>query len=195
MVESSPSRPSVQQVLRTTEEFFSPAIADRNDNNYIVNKLASPHEADDALRLRYLHKAGELLQSLHSALVFEQASQGQGQSYDSSLLLALYKLLDFLVLEGVYPSMPPGIGLLPERRAKSLFYTKTDPAYTPIRGSNQLEHILEYILEPILTDLDIGVEPLIRHRIFSDITTGYACLSHEDGKSVFPPPYSTYLER
>lgn len=195
MTDVAPERPSVERVLQEIETFFGQALKDRNDNAYVLKKLATGNVADDAFRIQCLESVGGLLLSLHRAVSFEQDLQPQGQAYDSTLLLGLYKLLDFLVLEGVYPSVPSGVGLLPERRAKSLFYAKHDPTYVPLHGTNQLSLLLTDIFGPILEDFGRGVEPLVRHRILSDLITASVCLAHESVPSVFNSSFSAYLER
>jgi hypothetical protein len=197
MTDHGPQSLSVEVTLEDIEAFFAPAIAgdNRSDPGYIIEKLAKPRPLDDAFRIQCVQRAGRLLQTLHDAVRFEQVSQNQAGSYDSSLLLGLYKLLDFLALEGIYPSVQSGTGRVFERRTKSLFYTKHDPAYLPLQGSNQLNLILNHILEPILKDLDIGLEPLIRHRVLSDIIMGYANLSHQEGRGAIPSSFVAYLEK
>jgi hypothetical protein len=110
-------------------------------------------------------------------------------------LLALYKLLDFIVLEGIYSSLPTGIGNVAEARNKSLFYAKPDSPYVPLHGSNQLELIFVSILDPILRDVDSGIEPLLRHRILSSIIAGNAILGHDEGRATFTSAFAVYLER
>jgi hypothetical protein len=195
MANDAPERPSVQSVLQATENFFAPAIVDRKNNKYIGQKLADPEKLDCATRGDFLQKAGGLLQALHGATIFEQTSLVQAQSYDSSLLLALYKILDFLILEGIYASLPPGIGSPAEARNKSLFYAKSDLSYVPFHGSNQLDLVLVSIFEPILSDFESGIEPLIRHRVLLDLSAGNAFLHHEQGGVGFSPAFATYLDR
>ena len=82
--------------------------------------------SDDALR-RVLLEACTLLQAIHEAVA---ADQSQGSSYtsavlDTGLVSATYGLLDLLVLEGVYPSLTPGVGIQPERRKGSLLCNRT----------------------------------------------------------------------
>lgn len=195
MTEHTAQASSVQSAIQATENFFQAALADRNDNSYIAQKLVAPRLLDDALRVELLKQAGSLLQSIHGAVKYEQVSHKQGQAYDSSLLLALYKLIDFLLLEGVYPSLPFNVGLLNERRAKSLFYRRHDPSYVPLRGSDQLELVLSNIIGPILKDVNAGIEPLLRHRALPDIIAGNSCLAHRNGLSAFLPIFSSYLEK
>lgn len=197
MTDQGPQSLSVEVTLQDVEAFFAPAINGdvRLDPGYIVNKLAKPRSPDDAFRIQCIKQAGSSLRTLHDAVKFEQVAQNQTGSYDSSLLLGLYKVLDLIVLEGIYPSVQPGTGRVSERRAKSLFYTKHDPAYVPLQGSNQLSLVLNEILGPILEDIDMGLEPLIRHRILSDIITGYANLSHQNGRAAIASSFVVYLEK
>lgn len=195
MVQQTVQIPSVSNAIRDTESFFEPALRDRNDNNYIIWKLLAPRAPDDASRIELIKRAGDLMQSVHSSLKYEQTSPSQRQAYDSSLLLALYKLIDFLLLEGVYPSLPLGVGLLNERRTRSLFYRKNDPSYLPCKGSDQTELVLSGIFGPVLRDVDEGIEPLIRHRALSDIIAGNSWLGHVHTTLEFPPSFSLYLQR
>ncbi|KIV98834.1 uncharacterized protein PV09_09405 [Verruconis gallopava] len=188
-------RPTAESAIQTAESFFVPALKDRNDNRHIILKLAKTESVNDEVRVKFLLRAGELLQSLHSAVKFEQTSQPQGHAYDSSLLMALYKLTDFLLLEGLYPSLPTGVGQLSRLRSKSLFYSKPDSHYACLRGSDCSKLVLLDILAPILKDIDTGIEPLLRHRALNDIIAGYAWLARCQGRSAFPSSFSSYLER
>ena len=195
MAQTAPARPSVEQTLKAVEDFFAPAVLHRENNDYITKRLAAPRAADDELRKEYLTRAADLLLSLHTAMKFEQRSERSTHSYDSTLLLGLYKLLDFLVLEGLYPSIPSGVGNLRERRAKSLFYTKHDPMYQPLQGNNVLDVIIDTTLDQLLKDHDLGLEPLVRHRVLPDLIAAYASSSHQFGRTAFPRNFTAYLEK
>jgi hypothetical protein len=195
MTELTAETPSVQSVIQVTENLFQPALSNREDLSHITSKLLAPRPVNDASRIELLNRAGTLLQSLHSALQYERSSPQQGQAYDSSLLLALYKLLDFLLLEGVYPSLPAGVGLLHQARAKSLFYRRHDPSYKVLPAGDQSGLVLSQLIDPLLNDVDAGIEPLLRHRVLSDIIAGNAWLAHCNGNTKFLPSFSSYLER
>lgn len=186
--------PSVQSTIIAIERFFQPAFIDRNGNDSISQRLLKPRPLDDEARLELLGRAGNLLQSLHNALKYEQA-QTHGQAYDSSLLLALYKLIDFLLLDGLYPSLSQDVGMLKERWSKSLFHKKSDPSYMPIDGNDQTRLVLLQIFDPILKDFDEGVEPLVRHRALSDLIAGHAWLAHAQELQTFISSFSSYLSR
>jgi hypothetical protein len=164
--QTRPLVPSVDAAIEATEDFFKLALKDRNDNRYISQKLAGSDSVDDKTHLKLLNGAGSLLLQIHNAVSYDKSSE---QSYDSSLLLAVYKLLDFITLEGIYPSLPPGIRALTERRAKSVFYRHDDPSYRAPRGSDTLEYVLNSIMQPLLKAVGSGIEPMVRHRILNDL--------------------------
>ena len=195
MAASTAEKPSVERTLETIESFFAPAIAHRDNNGFIVEKLAAPAAANDDLIERLLSRASELLHSLHNAVQFEQTTSNNAKSYDSTLLLGLYKLLDFLVLEGLFPSLPLGVGLVRERRSKSLFYAKADPEYLPLQSPKLLATILEDTFGPVLDDFGAGLEPLVRHRILSDLVAGNAVLGRIKSGSGFSAHFDVYLQR
>lgn len=195
MLDQSVERPSVQRVIDATEAFFEPAVRNREDTRYVSEKLALEGDSSDGLRIKFLNEAGRLLQSLHSAVKFNQTFEVGNQAYDSSLLLAVYKLVDFLLLEGVYPALPLRLGLLNERRSKSLLYKNHDPSYVPLEGSNQLDVVLFQIVAPVLKDVDHGIEPMLRHRVLPDIIVGNAWTAHDVASSSFSPSFGAYLDR
>lgn len=191
-------RSSLQDAVRATESFFKPALEDRDSGEYITRKLLankSDTNQDDDGRACLLQRAGMLLQQIDQAVESDRNSSSDNQTYDSTLLLAVYKLLDYIVLEGIYPSVPPGLGALQERRSKSLFYRKPDPHYFAFKGSNQLQPVLHNSVEPILHHVDQGIEPMLRHRCLADLIVAYISFAREQGSSEVPYTFKRYLDR
>jgi hypothetical protein len=190
--------PSVEKAVSETDKFFAPALEERDSNESIAAKLANTKEEANlslATRRGILLKANRLLESLNEAVAFDQKRDGPKQAYDSRLLGAVYNLLDVLVLEGVYPALPPGVGNPLERRAKCLLYRKPDSSYvSPPNGDGLIEIAID-ALDGITAHPDAGIEPILRHRVLSDLIVGNAWLSHSQNFSSFLPKFNQYLSR
>jgi hypothetical protein len=190
--------PSVEKVIAETDKFLAPAIRDRDSNRSIAGKLADiKDEAEVPLETRrgVLREASRLLESINEAVVFDQNSDGPKQAYDSRLLGAVYNLVDVLVLEGIYPSLPSGVGNVVERRTKSLLYRKPDPSYvSPPPGEGLIDSALK-TFDCIVATPDSGIENIIRHRSLADMIAGSAWLSHVKAFTTLPPNFNRYLSR
>jgi hypothetical protein len=190
--------PSVEKVIVETDKFLAPAIRDRDSNRGIAGKLADiKDEAEVPIETRraVLREASRLLESINQAVIFDQSSDGPKQAYDSRLLGAVYNLLDVLVLEGIYPSLPPGVGNVVERRTKSLLYREPDPSYvSPPPGEGLIDSALK-ALDYIVATPDSGIENIIRHRSLAEMIAGNAWMAHLKGFSTLPPKFDQYLSR
>lgn len=194
----SPEAPSVDRVVAEIDKFLAPAIKERDSNKSIATRLAEiKDEADVPLETRQdlLREASRLLVSINEAVVFDQSSDGPKKAYDSRLLGAVYNLLDVLVLEGIYPSLPSGVGNLAERRTKSLLWRKPDPSYvSPAPGDGLIESAF-LSLDGFIATLDSGIENIIRHRLLADMIAGNSWISHSKGLTSLPPNLKKYLSR
>lgn len=194
----SPAAPSVDRVVAEIDRFLAPAIKERDSTKGIATRLAQAKDEAEVLldiRQNSLQEASRLLVSINEAVIFDQSSDGPKRAYDSRLLGVVYNLLDVLVLEGIYPSLPPGVGNLSERRSKSLLWRKPDPSYvSPTPGEGLIESALSS-LDGFIATPDSGIENIIRHRILADMIAGHSWLSHSKGLSLLPPNFEKYLSR
>lgn len=194
----SPEAPSVDRVVAEIDRFLAPAIKERDSNKSIATRLAEiKDESDVPLEKRQdlLREASRLLVSINEAVVFDQSSDGPKTAYDSRLLGAVYNLLDVLVLEGIYPSLPSGVGDLAERRTKSLLWRRPDPSYvSPPPGDGLVESAF-LSLDGFIATPDSGIENIIRHRLLADMIAGNSWISHSKGLSSLPPNCEKYLSR
>jgi hypothetical protein len=194
----SAEAPSIENIVAEIDKFLSPVMRERDSNKSIAEKLADVTDgADVSLKAKrgVLQEASRLLESLDEAVAFDQKSDGPKQAYDSRLLGAVYNLLDVLVLEGIFPSLPAGVGNVVERRTKSLLYRKPDPSYvSPPCGEGLLDMAL-VALDEITATPDSGIENILRHRILADMIAGTAWFSHSKGSPTFSPKFNQYLSR
>lgn len=94
----------------------------------------------------------------------------------------LHTLLDLISLEGIYPSLSPGVGVPLEKRVISSLPTGVIAKQASVSATNKLqnESLLHRIMTPlldILFDERPGIQPLVRGRILSDILSGSADLA------------------
>lgn len=140
-----------------------------------LSELEKRNACQDVLR-----RTCSYLESIHKAIISETSSQDGDQhnvTFDSSLYSAVMVLVDLLTLEGIYPSLPQGVVSPPERRKKSLLYTKVPPQAALSEDLQFSNHILRHTFNPILLDKQQGVQPFLRERIISDIVIGNANLA------------------
>ncbi|TID21529.1 Armadillo-like helical [Venturia nashicola] len=193
-----PAAPSVDRVVAEIDKFLAPAIKERDSTKSISTRLAAVQDDADVSveRRQYLlQEASRLLLSINEAVIFDQSSHGLKKAYDSRLLGVVYNLLDVLVLEGIYPSLPSGVGNLAERRTKSLLWRKPDPSYvSPTPGDGLIDYAL-LSLDSFIATPDSGIENIIRHRLLADLIAGNSWISHSKGLSNLPPNFEKYLSR
>lgn len=194
----SADAPSVEKVVADIDQFLAPALQDRDSNKSIAARLAGIEEETDVLveaRRDVLREASRLLESLNEAVVFDQRNDGPKKAYDSRLLAAVYNLLDVLILEAIYPSLPAGVGNVLEKRSKSLLWRKPDPSYiTPPPGEGLIECALTTLHRLIATP-NSGLENIIRHRALADMIAGNAWISHSTNSAFLPVKFDKYLSR
>ncbi|QDS74414.1 hypothetical protein FKW77_005851 [Venturia effusa] len=194
----SPEAPSVDRVIAEIDKFLAPAIKERDSSRSIAARLAEVKDGADVPReaRRYLlEETNRLLVSINEAVVFDQSSDGPKKAYDSRLLGAVYNLLDVLVLEGIYPSLPSGVGNLSERRNKCLLWRKPDPSYvSPPPDDGLLKNALLF-LDAFIATPDAGIENIIRHRLLADMIAGHSWMSQSKALSGLPPNFEKYLSR
>ncbi|KAF2433894.1 hypothetical protein EJ08DRAFT_657603 [Tothia fuscella] len=178
---------SVLKAISAANHFLDPALKDRDSNASITEKIASANSSElsasvnDDARRGVIQEACTLLIAVHKAVLADQSSSSKQPAYNSTLLSAVYNLLDILILEGIYPSLPKNVGSPVERRAKCLLYRKPDPAYIPIRDLSVLPYVVREALNPIAANYDVGIEPMLRHKALGDLVAGNLCLMQSSG--------------
>ncbi|RDI80918.1 hypothetical protein Vi05172_g9076 [Venturia inaequalis] len=194
----SPATPSVDRVAAEIDKFLAPAIKERDSTKSIAARLAELQDGADVpleTRQHLLQEASRLLTSINEAVIYDLSSDGPKKAYDSRLLGVVYNLLDVLVLEGIYPSLPPGVGNLSERRTKSLLWRRPDSSYvSPPPGNGLIESAL-LCLDGFIATPDSGIENIIRHRLLADLIAGNSWMSHSKGLSHLSPNFEKYLNR
>jgi hypothetical protein len=127
--------------------------------------------SDDVLR-RVVLDACSHLKAVHNTLT---ADERQGNSYtstvmDTGLVSAVYRLLDLILLEGVYPSLAPGVGIQPERQKRSRLCNKYAKAPKDL---NILVPILYETLNDIAFGKEGGIKSLVRDRVLIDLIAAH----------------------
>lgn len=147
---------------------------------------------DVAARTVVIEKALDILIRIHTAFVspvedVDQATQTELGSEDAALEDArrrrvLHALLDLISLEGIYPSLSPGVGIPLQERVISVLPAGViaKPSAMISGGSPQNESLLGSILAgllDILFDVRPSIQLVIRGRILSDVINGTADLA------------------
>lgn len=175
------SRP-VADAIAAAQRFLEPAFKDRDSFASITEKIAASQSSkfspDHEGWEKVIEEAGVLLLSIHKAILADQNQSPGRQVYDSTLLNTVYNLLDLLILDGVYPALPVGVGSPLERRTKCLLFRKPDPTYTSPKDLGIIASILNNTLNVIAADVDRGIEPMQRGRVLNDLIAGNAWLAH-----------------
>jgi hypothetical protein len=202
MAMSSPAaNQAVSDAVAAVDRFLKPALQERDSSTSITEKISIARfdhhntKPDENNRRQVIKEACSLLISIHKAVATSQKDVGNSQAYDSTLLGAVYNLLDFLVLEGVYPALPVGVGSPVERRAKSLLYRKPDSSYVPPKDLGVIGLVVESTLNVIASAFDIGIEPMQRHRVLNDLITANIWLAWSEGKPSQGTEFSRDLDR
>jgi hypothetical protein len=179
---------SVADAVAAARSFLEPALRQRDSFQCITLKIAAATlqdeaEPDDEARRQVIRKACSHLVAIHEAVAEDQIKSTKPETYDSSLLAAVYNLLDLLMLEGLYPSLPSGVGSPKERRAKSLLWRANDPTYSP-SDLGVLPLVLKDALNLVAAKYNVGIEPMQRHNALQELiaTNMWVSQSQENWK-------------
>jgi hypothetical protein len=201
----SSSAPTVSKIVANAvaavERFLAPALQERDSPKSITEKIASSKTEQpaskpaDTERRQVIEEACQLLNTINEAVTADQNDAGSKPAYDSTLLGAVYNLLDLLILEAIYPALPVGVGSPIERRAKSLLYRNPDPSYVPPKDLGVVQLVLTDTLDVIASQFEVGIEPMQRHRVLADLIAANVWLAWSQ-KAVSPETqFNEYLER
>lgn len=157
----------------------------------ILYKRLSDTAADDrSIRGFVITKALDLLSRIHTAFttpVNDAARTQASHSEDVALEDAkqhriLHALLDLISLEGIYPSLSPGVGIPLQQRVISVLpagvIAKQASLPSDSRPSDEL--LLDRILTTITSivfDVRPSIQLVIRGRILSDMVSGASDLA------------------
>ena len=142
-------------------------------------------------RNRLVKKALAFLLDIHQADQAEAADS----SYDGMLVGMVYGLIDFIVLQGILPSLSPDVAFA--RRPRSVLVTaastSTDPDYSLLR------EVVTNLLSAF-SSRGVGIEPLISQRALPDVISAVAELSFSPNVSesthmVFKSQYTELLDQ
>lgn len=143
-------------------------------------------------RTAVIGTALDILTRIHTAFVSPAEEQDEPEEPEKGKLdpnledtkrrRMLHALLDLISLEGIYPSLPSGVGIPLQKRVISALPAGViaKPEYTPASTAPQdatLLHRIMGVLLSITLDSRPSIQPLIRGRILSDLTSGTADLA------------------
>ncbi|KAI4174377.1 MAG: hypothetical protein LQ343_002312 [Gyalolechia ehrenbergii] len=180
--------------LDEAERFIAPLLRGSNrpvEGKSIIAVLSSDDnstshnpgdEQDDQLRRKIIKKSLRLVQEIHASC--ETSTNG----LDQLGTLASQKgqkvvdaLLDLLVLEGLYPSLSPGVGVPVERRLKSALKggLSTRPLHKASGGRHGDQQLLTDIVESLHSAFlsRRGLAPSIQQRMSVDLIAAAAELA------------------
>lgn len=125
-----------------------------------------------------MNKALSFLTKLHDATIQEDAEhRNKGEIkpvHAGRLTFITLALLDFVSYEGILPFLSAGVGLLPERRPKSVLkhqHVRNEEHSKSSDGEEILLLVIEQFLL-VLKDGDEGIAPIIRERCLGDLLAG-----------------------
>ncbi|KZF19463.1 hypothetical protein L228DRAFT_285874 [Xylona heveae TC161] len=182
--------------LEAAEAFLAPVFSRKSLEQVraqsFIERLSTGLNADENAQLspktRVLKKASSLLVAIHKALIYENDTSGQKADeylYEPKRRRIVNGLFDLISLEGIYPSLSPGVGIPVERRVKSVLPAgvvakpvardvQTEPNSEAIRD---LQDSIDALIQ-IAQDDRKGLEPLLRDRTLVDLICGAAELAY-----------------
>lgn len=153
--------------------------------------LLNPNLDSISARISVIKRALEILFHIHTGFATPVATEDSSLSNaeikvdaleDAKQRRLLHALLDLISLEGIYPSLSPGVGIPLEKRVISVLprgvVAKRSPRPQESENSNGqlLRHILAVIVD-ILFDHRLSIQGIVRSRILGDILSGSADLA------------------
>lgn len=164
----------------------------------ILCKNLSVTSSDDrSIRDIVITKALDLLSRIHRAFTtvndaaHTQASHSEDVALDGAKRRRiLHALLDLISLEGVYPSLSPGVGIPLQQRVISVLPAGVIAKQASLPSDDRpndellLDRILATLTE-IVFDFRLSIQPVIRGRILSDMVSGVSDLAF-NSKSLSP---------
>jgi molybdopterin-guanine dinucleotide biosynthesis protein len=159
---------AVENALKSSIDFLNPAIQAGSKNldlasNIIAKAHDFAHAPSVAASGKVVESACTHLLSLHSAITEQYAKTAP--ILDTLLSRTAHDLLDIIVVEGLYPSLSPHVGIAEERRRHSHFYKHTtkDPPNLGV-----LNAILQTFSTIALSN-PVGLSRVVRDRHMVDL--------------------------
>ena len=144
-------------------------------------------ENDDqktGVRERVITKALSILLNIHDALCHESSSSASSDVLgDLKSRRIIDGLLDLVSLEGIYPSLSPGIGVPIERRVKSVLQggvvTRSSSAKDDLDAKDK-ELLIKITdrLNQVAAVKAVGLGPALHERSFVDLVAGLGELAY-----------------
>lgn len=164
------------------------------------------NKQDDELASRVLiiRRALVLLLEIHRA-VKEDTLAASELIQDLSKRKTVDGLLDLISLEGIYPSLSPGVGIPIERRVRSVLRNGVVTRPSPpgdgpqLRGQSLLAEVC-LALDEIL-EYGIGLASLIQERTLVDLIAGFGELAYShsvesiSSRNIYPSRLKRSLDR
>jgi hypothetical protein len=134
-------------------------------------------------RRRYvILDACDRLATLHDALkAQESANDIQYQVVDPSVIRIAQELLDMIVIEGLYPSLSPNVGLLRDRMKRSHLYNHVTASLPDL---DILSNVFSQLLYNIAIEEGAGLSRMIRERHAIDILAANIDLAYSPSRNI-----------
>ncbi|KAF2401506.1 hypothetical protein EJ06DRAFT_394477 [Trichodelitschia bisporula] len=175
-----PSGVTPQEAISKAEAFLEPALAYARQHPDQTTSISSRLANDELAQREALEHACQHLTAIHQSLLDAQR-MGSKQVYDSTLLTTVYSLIDFILLEALYPRLPEGAGNPLELRKRALFWKSMDRNYT-VPPDNGTFYDAIRAFRQITRSIGEGLEPLLRNRALKHIIVldAFLILSRND---------------
>lgn len=150
----------------------------------ILGRHEAADHSDESIRTVVVHKALQILFSVHTAFVAPDNDAGQASQIvevpddpaleDAKRRRMLHALLDLISLEGIYPSLSAGVGIPLQQRVISVLppgviaQQQQKPAHGTLQDEALLDSIVQTLMNIVLDDRP-SIQPIVRGRILSDI--------------------------
>lgn len=85
---------------------------------------------------------------------------------DTDIVTTVQRLLDLVVIEGLYPSLSPNVGLQSERKRSSILYKRVSNSLPDLK---LLDEIVFQTLLPLVTAPSSAIARLVRDRHLIDM--------------------------
>ena len=120
-------------------------------------------------------RGGYLLRDLHKAVNEDALPKGNLRALFKPAMIQLFDaLMDYLMLEGVYPGMSHGICDRKARVTKSALFHDGAPDCEEQENLELLEKIIYVIIVEIMVDKNPGIKGLIREQTLQDVIAAMA---------------------
>lgn len=136
-------------------------------------------EEREAERRAKVGRALALLIELHHGAMARQEQQklvGATWNFSASDLRTLYGLMDVLAMKGIVPSLSPGVAIPAQYRMESEIDSKAAAQQSYSRDLMLLSAVIDGLSE-IAMDQTVGIAPMLRDRMLTDIIAGNAELA------------------